>query len=96
MTAFAETDDECNEYTEVTEGSLIYRVYADHAELSECVKSSEGKIVIPDKINGVSVTSIGEKAFYYCKKLTGITIPDSVTSIGYALLEYLFFIFSKN
>ena len=32
---------------------------------------------IPD-----SVTSIGEKAFYYCESLTSVTIPDSVTSIS--------------
>ena len=29
-----------------------------------------------------SVTSIGERAFYYCDGLTSITIPNSVTSIG--------------
>ena len=28
------------------------------------------------------MTSIGEKAFYFCDGLTGIMIPDSVTSIG--------------
>ena len=28
------------------------------------------------------VTSIGEKAFYYCTGLTSVTIPDGVTSIG--------------
>ncbi len=34
-------------------------------------------LVIPN-----SVTSIGERAFYYCKGLTSVTIPNSVTSIG--------------
>ena len=29
-----------------------------------------------------SVTSIGERAFYYCSGLTAVTIPNSVTSIG--------------
>ena len=29
-----------------------------------------------------SVTSIGEYAFFYCTRLTAITIPEGVTSIG--------------
>ena len=34
------------------------------------------------------VTSIGESAFYYCRGLTSITIPESVTSIGKKAFYY--------
>ena len=43
---------------------------------------SAEKVVIPDTIDGKSVTSIGGWAFSWCSSLTSITIPDSVTSIG--------------
>ena len=40
-------------------------------------------VTIPSTIEGYSVTSIGERAFEDCYKLTSIEIPNSVTSIGY-------------
>ncbi len=40
-------------------------------------RGSGGDVTIPD-----GVTSIGEKAFYECSKLTSVTIPNGVTSIG--------------
>ncbi len=36
---------------------------------------------IPTKINGIDVTSIGERAFADCDNLLSITIPNSVTNI---------------
>ena len=45
-----------------------------------------GEIIIPESITfketEISVSGIGEKAFYECSKLTSVTIPNSVTSIG--------------
>ena len=43
--------------------------------------STQTDIVIPEEIDGFSVTSIGNVAFYLCN-LTSIVIPDNVTSIG--------------
>ncbi len=37
---------------------------------------------IPKSIDGVEITSIGNYAFYDCKNLTNIVIPDSVSNIG--------------
>src|SRR6266446_4190095 len=53
-----------------------------------------GVVTIPDTINGLPVTSIGDLAFYGAfynnSSLASVTIPDSVTSIGlYAFTDCL-------
>ena len=49
-------------------------------------KGTDTNVIIPATIirdgKTYKVTSIGYRAFEYCKKLTSITIPNSVTSIG--------------
>lgn len=45
-------------------------------------KAEATDAVIPSPVQGHRVTSIGDGAFYDCKKLKTVTLPDSVTSVG--------------
>ena len=49
-------------------------------------KKYSGEVVIPSTVSykskTLTITSIGNKAFYNCSGLTNVTIPNSVTSIG--------------
>ena len=40
------------------------------------------EVMIPSVLGGNSVTSIGDKAFYFCRRLISVIIPTSVTTIG--------------
>ena len=46
----------------------------------------KGSVTIPEKVSyqntTYNVTSIGERAFYGCKNVTSVTLPNSITSIG--------------
>ena len=58
----------------------------NNARVFDCDESKSGDLIIPSTIsyNGTtySVTSIGDRAFYYCSGLTSVAIPNGVTSIG--------------
>ena len=43
---------------------------------------SADHLAIPATLDGKTVTSIGDSAFYYRKSLTSVSIPDSVEQIG--------------
>ena len=79
------------------DGVTIYYTYINNnTELAVSYRGSSygsysyeysGDVVIPESVtyNGKTypVTSIGSDAFHACNSLTSITIPNSVTSIGY-------------
>ena len=64
-----------------TLGDLKYEIADGQVAITDCKTLAEGELVIPNEIEGLPVTSIGELAFRNCIGLSSITIPDSVTSI---------------
>jgi hypothetical protein len=59
-----------------------YRYTTDSGTITIMGFIGSGSVTIPDTINGLPVTSIGDAAFLRCTSLTSITIPNSVASIG--------------
>ena len=41
-----------------------------------------GDIIIPDFYNGMPVTRVEDKAFWYCSEITSLVIGDNITEIG--------------
>ena len=65
-----------------SDGELSYDEAAAVTDLGTVFKS-KGNIINFDELQYFTgLTSIGNNAFYYCKKLTTINIPNTVTSIG--------------
>ncbi len=52
-----------------------------NGKITACNPSAEGSLVIPEIINGTTVTAIGKEAFKNCSGLLSVTIPDTVTII---------------
>ena len=72
-----------------TYGDFEYSVLDDGTvEITDYNGWKAEKVDIPEKIDGKSVTSIGNEAFWDSGRLTSITIPNSVTSIGSEAFAY--------
>jgi hypothetical protein len=72
---------------ELPEASWNVRVYDDHVELDKnCLPIDPGDaaaVRIPEQIQDLPVTSIGDDAFYGHVNLTGVVIPNTISNIGY-------------
>jgi len=63
---------------------------AETGTITDCDESLEGILIIPEKIDGVTVTRIGDRAFEYCELLTEVKIPNTVTHIGTLAFDYCY------
>ena len=45
-------------------------------------KATVGAVDIPETMDGLPVTSIGDNAFAGCASITGLTAPDGIETIG--------------
>lgn len=87
------TDSEMSEvYTRTLDlnGNFLYRELADGTlEIMSAGRDvSKGKTVIPESIEGKTVTKLAREAFLGCKDITSAYIPDCVTEVGAAAFQH--------
>ena len=67
----------------VSGGEAIIGGYIDGNASVAVPTSTQGAVVIPSTLGNYPVGKIAAEAFLGCSKLTSVTIPNGVTSIGY-------------
>ncbi len=60
----------------------VYTVLEDGTAKIIYCQCAEENILIPDTLDGIKVTSLGDGAFRICSLMKTVTIPDSVISVG--------------
>ncbi|MBQ8447326.1 MAG: leucine-rich repeat domain-containing protein, partial [Clostridia bacterium] len=65
-----------------SQGLEYIKTSSTTCEITGMGACTDTEVVIPEYIDGLEVTAIGNSAFSHCKSLTSITIPEGVTSIG--------------
>lgn len=89
----AETSDIVGDESIGTYNDLTYKICSDddsqYIEIIDCDEAAT-EVIIPEEINGLPVTYIGDNAFYSCEELVMVNMPDTITSTGVSIFEFCF------
>lgn len=65
------------------EGPYVYEIKEGGVTITHCYPENiSGDITIPEKLGGIPVVGIDDKAFYNCYSITSVTIHDNIKFIG--------------
>ena len=64
-------------------GEYMYEVSRGELTLQKYLPSDQAEVAIPDSIEGMSVTAIGEKCFYDHTEIEAVIFPPTLRTIGY-------------
>lgn len=63
--------------------TFYYEIINDEVTIVSCDSDEAvGEVVIPMEIEGYPVTVLADNSFYYCNRISKLTIPPTVTTIG--------------
>ena len=75
----------------VVKSGITYMEHDTYCEVVSCDADASGAVVIASKVTfsgkSLPVTRIGSEAFANCTKITSLTVPKSITSVG----SYIFY-----
>lgn len=72
----------------LTQGDYTYTVNNGLATISKFNASYSGALSVTNSLGGYPVTAIGINAFYSCKGISSVTIPNGVSIIGNSAFRY--------
>ena len=76
----------CKAWADYSEGDYRYTVSGGKATVTEYL-GQEASVVVPSKLGGYPVAALGSKAFFGNVQLEEVSLPDTLTSIGYAAFK---------
>lgn len=71
-----------------SDGNFKYLVMSDGSVCITQYIGNASAVEIPEKLDGKTVTALGDTSFSSCSKVTGITVPQSIKTIGKRAFHY--------